>query len=122
MQLNPFIKIRPLPRTPQPAFFPYPPWVGTNPPLTLLFLLLTLLTSLANEQDATIHALAKKIRHTRGKYTVREEVIKRVEISHPCRLTRTAVKVTFPSMKSEVLVSFIGYKEPNLMFVNRCKV
>ena len=53
-----------------------------------------------------------RIRHVRGKYTVREEVIKRVEVNHPCKLTRTAVKVTFPSMKSEVLVSFIGYKEP----------
>ena len=62
-----------------------------------------------------------KIRHMRGKYTVKEEVVKRVENNHPCRLTRTAVKVTFPSMKSEVLVSFIGYKEPRLMFVNRCK-
>ena len=65
--------------------------------------------------------LGPKVRHVRGKYTVKEEVIKRVEISHPCRLTRTAVKVTFPRMKDEVLVSFIGYKEPNLMFVNRCK-
>ncbi len=44
-----------------------------------------------------------------------------MEINHPCKLTRTAVKVTFPGMKKEVLVSFIGYKEPNLMFVNRCK-
>ena len=44
-----------------------------------------------------------------------------VEINHPCRLTSTAVKISFPGMKSEVLVSFLGYKEPNLMFVNRCK-
>ena len=37
------------------------------------------------------------------------------------RLAQTAVKVTFPGMKSEVLVSFLGYKEPNLMHVMRCK-
>ena len=58
-----------------------------------------------------------KIRHLKGKYTVREEVVKRVEHSYPCKLVETAVKVTFPGMKSEVLVSFLGYKEPNLMQV-----
>jgi len=73
------------------------------------------------ETPAVVHGLAQKVRHMRGKYTVKEEVVKRVQINHPCQLTRTAVKVTFPSMKHEVLVSFIGYKEPNLMFVNRCK-
>ena len=57
----------------------------------------------------------------RGKYTVREDVIRRVEHSYPCRLVQTAVKVTFPGMKSEVLVSFLGYKEPQLMHVMRCK-
>ena len=39
----------------------------------------------------------------------------------PPKLTSTAVKISFPGMKSEVLVSFLGYKEPNLMHVNRCK-
>lgn len=62
-----------------------------------------------------------KMRSSRGKYTMKEEVVRRIEIDHPCKLTTTAVKVTFPGMKSEVLVSFLGYKEPNLMFVNRCK-
>ncbi len=77
----------------------------------------------------------------RGKYTTKEEVVRQMEIDHPCRyttrhhptqgtiltplhlsrLTSTAVKISFPGMKSEVLVSFLGYKEPNLMFVNRCK-
>lgn len=44
-----------------------------------------------------------------------------MEINHPCKLTSTAVKISFPGMKEEVLVSFLGYKEPNLMHVNRCK-
>jgi hypothetical protein len=35
----------------------------------------------------------KKIRHMRGKYTVKEEVHRKVEISHPCRLTSSPVKV-----------------------------
>lgn len=52
---------------------------------------------------------------------MKEVIIKRVEHSYPCRLVQTAVKVTFPGMKKEVLVSFLGYKEPALMHVMRCK-
>ena len=52
---------------------------------------------------------------------MKEVVIKRVEHTYPCRLVQTAVKVTFPGMKKEVLVSFLGYKEPDLMHVMRCK-
>ena len=66
------------------------------------------------------HNADNKIRHLKGKYTVKEEVIRRVEHSYPCKLVETAVKVTFPGMKSEVLVSFLGYKEPNLMQVSDC--
>ena len=73
------------------------------------------------EKTAKARLKENKIRHIKGKYTVKEEVVKRVEHSYPCRLVQTAVKVTFPGMKSEVLVSFLGYKEPNLMHVMRCK-
>ena len=52
---------------------------------------------------------------------MKEEIVKQMEINHPCKLTSTAVKISFPGMKEEVLVSFLGYKEPNLMHVNRCK-
>ena len=62
-----------------------------------------------------------KIRHVRGKYKYKEEVVKKIEHDHPCKLTEAAVKITFPGMKDEVLVSFLGYKEPNLMPVRRCK-
>ena len=58
---------------------------------------------------------------SRGKYMQKEVVIKRVEHSYPCRLVQSAVKVTFPGMKKELLVSFMGYKEPDLMHVMRCK-
>ena len=61
------------------------------------------------------------LRHVRGKYKYKEEVIKKVEHDHPCKLTQTAVKITFPGMKEQLLVSFLGYKEPNLMPVQRCK-
>lgn len=37
-----------------------------------------------------------KIRHARGKYSTKEEVMKKIEHDHPCKLTQTAVKITFP--------------------------
>ena len=52
---------------------------------------------------------------------MKEDVVKRAEHDYPCRLAQSAVKVTFPGMKKEVLVSFMGYKEPDLMHVMRCK-
>ena len=38
---------------------------------------------------------------------------------HPCNLTRTAVKISFPAMKEAVFVNFLGYREPNLQYVMR---
>ena len=36
-----------------------------------------------------------RIRHIRGKYKHKEEIIKKVEHDHPCKLTETAVKVKY---------------------------
>jgi len=68
----------------------------------------------------------QKIRHiglpTRGKYTVREETEKAPSHDHPCNLTRTAVKISFPEdMRREIFVNLLGYKEPNLVHLNRCR-
>ncbi|CAB4066493.1 unnamed protein product [Lepeophtheirus salmonis] len=62
-----------------------------------------------------------RVRHRRikGKYSVKEEIVKKIERIHPCGLEEAAVKVSFPGIKSEMLVSFLGYKEPNLIHVNR---
>ena len=56
-----------------------------------------------------------------GRYTVKEEVQKAPESTHFCNLTRTSVKISFPEMKSRVFVNFLGYKEPNLVHLQRCK-
>ena len=56
-----------------------------------------------------------------GRYTVKEEVQKAPEANHFCNLTRTSVKISFPEMKSRVFVNFLGYKEPNLIHLMRCK-
>ena len=56
-----------------------------------------------------------------GRYTVKEEVQKAPEANYFCNLTRTSVKISFPEMKSRVFVNFLGYKEPNLIHLQRCK-
>ena len=97
------------------------------PSRTSVFLLLAAILAMVSVtgEGHRVQALKSKsehkIRHTRGKYSMKEETVKRVEINHPCRLTRSSVKVSFPEMKDDLLVSFIGYKEPRLMHVNRCK-
>ena len=70
--------------------------------------------------------MVQKIRHiglpTRGKYSVREETEKAPTYEHPCNLTWTAVKISFPEeMRSEIFVNLLGYKEPNLVHLRRCR-
>ena len=72
-------------------------------------------------------SIGSKARHdsgqkmARGMYKTKEEVERPPVWDHPCNLTRTAVKISFPAMKSEVFVNFLGYREPNLKYVMRCK-
>ena len=40
----------------------------------------------------------QKVRHAAGKYKYKEEVIKKVEHDHPCKLTQTSVKVNERSL------------------------
>ena len=56
-----------------------------------------------------------------GKYTTRVEIQRAASEDFPCRLEKTTVKIQFPDMRSEVFVNFLGYKEPNLMYLMRCK-
>lgn len=74
--------------------------------LLMTFVLLLLITVI-DETDGGkgLKLFAKdqpKIRHmqrkvsVRGKYKYKEEVIKKIEHDHPCKLTQTAVKITFP--------------------------
>ena len=71
-------------------------------------------------------SIGSKARHdspktSKGMYKTKEEVERPPTWDHPCNLTRTAVKISFPAMKSEVFVNFLGYREPNLKYVMRCK-
>ena len=40
---------------------------------------------------------------------------------HPCALIRTSERISFPALKNELFVNFLGYKEPNLVHVMRCR-
>ena len=42
-------------------------------------------------------------------------------MDHPCNLTKTTVRISFPELKGEVFVNLLGYKEPNLIPLWRCK-
>ena len=68
-----------------------------------------------------VEATKEKDTSNSGRYTVKEEVQKSPEFTHFCNLTRTSVKISFPEMKSRVFVNFLGYKEPNLVHLQRCK-
>ena len=46
----------------------------------------------------------------RGTYVVKEEIEKAPVHDHPCNLTETVVKISFPEMKSEVFINLLGYK------------
>jgi hypothetical protein len=72
----------------------------------------------------------KKVRHKKkgekqhvqkGGYKTKEKVEKAPSEDHPCNLTRTSVKISFPELKDELFVNFLGYKEPNLVYLWRCK-
>ena len=41
----------------------------------------------------TLKSKFQKVRHAAGKYKYKEEVIKKIEHDHPCKLTQTSVKV-----------------------------
>ena len=74
-----------------------------------------------SSQDGPVLA---SVRHiglpTKGKYLVREQVEKAPTYDHPCQLTETAVKISFPEeMRSEIFVNLLGYKEPNLLHLQR---
>jgi hypothetical protein len=56
-----------------------------------------------------------------GTYKTKEEIEKAPSDDHPCNLTKTTVRITFPELKGELFINLLGYKEPNLIRLMRCK-
>lgn len=76
-----------------------------NGHLVMASVLFILTASEAGGYDS-LKSRIQKIRHSRGKYKYKEEVIKKIEHDHPCKLTETAVKVTFPGMNNGTFFSY----------------
>ena len=82
-------------------------------------------SQLLAEEEVDGVVVVQALRHIgvpkKGSYVVKEEIQKPPKHDHSCNLTLTAVKIAFPEMKSEVFVNLLGYKEPNLVHLARCK-
>ena len=89
--------------------------------LCLIFLTNFLTESLINTEKNSEKAKAKQKKKNAGTYKQKEEIEKAPSEDHPCNLTRTSVKISFPEMKGELFVNLLGYKEPNLVHLWRCK-
>ena len=71
------------------------------------------------EEGEGRHKKKKKVQ--KGGYKTKEEIHKPPTFDHPCNLTRTTVRISYPKLKHELFVNFLGYKEPNLVYLWRCK-
>ena len=51
-----------------------------------------------------------------------KEVIEKAPLEdYPCTLIRTSERISFPALRNELFVNILGYREPNLVRVRRCK-
>ena len=76
---------------------------------------------LAELKDPETKVQHKKKNSGKGTYKTKEEIEKAPSEDHPCNLTRTSIKISFPALKGELFVNLLGYKEPNLVHLMRCK-
>ena len=57
----------------------------------------------------------------RGTYVVKEQIEKAPVYTDVCNRTKTAIEMSFPEIKHELFVNFLGYKGSNMIYLNRCK-
>ena len=63
----------------------------------------------------------KQLVNSRSSYKTSEKVEKAPSEDHPCNLTRTSMRISFPALRSELFVNILGYREPNLVSLWQCK-
>jgi hypothetical protein len=114
--------------------------IGSAKYLVFILLLYTVMNSISCMTSLSLTAISKELvslkeeypetkkRHKKklvnagkGTYKTKEEIEKPPSEDHPCNLTRTSVRISFPEMKGELFVNLLGYKEPNLVHLMRCK-
>ena len=71
-------------------------------------------------ENATV---VKKNQRTQSRrnYKTSEKIEKETSEDHPCKLTQTLMKISFPAFRNELFVNIIGYIEPNLVRLNQSK-
>jgi hypothetical protein len=65
--------------------------------------------------------LAKKQPPASTGYKTSEKIEKAPAEDHPCNLTRTSMKISFPELRHELFVNILGYREPNLVHLWQCR-
>ena len=99
------------------------------PVLFLLSLVSTLLSvetvtdmkEIFNETKKSGDEKKKKAPAKSTGYRTSETIEKAPTEDHPCTLIRTSERISFPALRNELFVNFLGYREPNLIHVMRCK-
>ena len=97
--------------------------------LCVLTICATLCKSLEVQTSKTKHSevvrMEKKKSITqsikRSSYKTSEKIEKAPSEDHPCNLTRTTMRISFPALRSELFVNILGYREPNLVTLWQCK-
>ena len=54
-------------------------------------------------------------------YKTNEQIEKVPSDNHPCNLTRTSMRISFPELKNQLFVNILGYREPNLVYLQQCR-
>jgi hypothetical protein len=83
-------------------------------PIMLMTSSVTSLTLPVSESHSKQKESSKKPVASTG-YRTSEKIEKAPSEDHPCNLTRTFMKISFPELKHEFFVNILGYREPNLV-------
>ena len=79
------------------------------------------LVSLNTSQKQLVEKVEKRKVAVKQSYKQNEKIEKAPSEDHPCKLTRTSLKISFPALKNELFVNILGYREPNLVKIMKCK-
>ena len=85
--------------------------------LLALFFILILSSATSTKQIEQTQPTPK----SKTGYKTSEQIEKAPSENHPCNLTRTSLKISFPELKNELFVNILGYREPNLVTLWQCR-
>ena len=89
--------------------------------LHTLFFAATVTKSLTLVGSEKKEVKKKQLTQSRSSYKTSEKIEKAPSEDHPCNLTRTSMKISFPALRNELFVNILGYREPNLVRLWQCR-